>query len=137
MPHLCFSFFLSMTYFLSGTCCRTLALKTFKPGNTVCGGGVFTSRIFGWGYFLSRGFYHRHPSCRVRDYWRHRHILICEEQFAKVVYNLGALAPGTFGSGCAVPCEHYKWFKYVETIPHVEKLSICHIQGYHISFDEK
>ena len=39
----------------------------------------------------------------------------------------GALAPGAFGSGCTVLCEFSKWSKCVETTPHVDKLSICHI----------
>ena len=38
-----------------------------------------------------------------------------------------ALAPEHFGSGCAVPCELSKRSKCVETIPHVDKLSLCHI----------
>ena len=51
--------------------------------------------------------------------------------FAKVLSNPGvvvpgSLLPGEFGSVCKVLCELSRQSNYLETIPHVETLYICH-----------
>ena len=76
--------------------------------------------------------FHCHLSFCVEDCWRLRHDLITEVEFKKRKSNQGevvpgALAPGDSGSGCTVTCEISKRSKFVETITHVETLSICHI----------
>ena len=55
-----------------------------------------------------------------------------EGEFTKGASHLGAvvlgeLVLGAFGSGCTVMCKLSKWSKCVETIPHVEKLSLCYL----------
>ena len=135
------SFYLWQICF-AGTCCLMLSLKVFKQENTVSGRnflwvrgrgeGFFASNVFGRGSFLPRAFFHRHLSFHFGDCWRLCHGLICEGDFAKATYNPGvvvteAFVLGAFESGCVVTCEIYKRSKYVEVIPHVENLSICHI----------
>ena len=88
--------------------------------------------LFWSGIIFPRDFFHQHMYCCVRDCWRCRHGLIWEELFAKGTSTLGlvvpgALASGAFGSGCTVPWEIYKRSKCVKTLPHVENVSICHI----------
>ena len=41
---------------------------------------------------------------------------------------LRVLAQGVSGSGCTVPCEIYKRSKCLENIPHIENVSMCHIE---------
>ena len=66
------------------------------------------------------------------DCQRRRHILIREEPLVKGASNPvevvpGELAPGVFRSGCMVPCEISKPSNCMDTIPHVDKFSICNI----------
>ena len=67
-------------------------------------GGRFALRVFGWGSFMPRYFFHRQMLCRVGDFQRCRHGLIREGAFAKGASNTGAvvteaLDTGPFGSG--------------------------------------
>ena len=88
------------------------------------------------GILFSKGIFFAH-FCRVAsdtvgDCWRRRHVLTREGDFEKGASNPGAVVPGVlvqgaFGRGCTVLCNISKRSKCVETIPHVEKLSICHI----------
>ena len=119
-PHLRFSVFLLMTRFFAKTSCWMLALKYFKPRNTVSGRGFCALRVFGQGSFLPRAFFHWHLSCRIGDCWKCHHGVIREGEFAKGASSPGsvmleALDLGTFGRGCKVPCNLSKRSKYVET----------------------
>ena len=87
---------------------------------------------FGQGSFLPRDYFHRNLLCCVIDCQISFYCLIWEAAFLKGASNLGKfvlglLTLGEFGSGCAVPCDLSKRSKCVETILHVEKLSLCHV----------
>ena len=73
-------------------------------------GGAFAPQVFLDGDPFCQGFLNRHLLCRIRYCQRPRQGLTQEGAFAKGESNLGAvvpgsLAPGVFGTGCAVTFE--------------------------------
>ena len=104
----------------------------FRGGWVQGGGGGVEPRVFLAGNPFFKDFCYHNLSFPVVDCRRCRRGLIQEGAFAKGESNMGVIVPGAlvpevFGGRCAVPCDISKHSKYVETITHVENLSLCHL----------